>query len=189
MVWWPVRVVGGNAKGRRLRGTLSPAARPTTERVRAAIFNILGSGIFQDGRVLDLYAGSGSLGIESLSRGAAWADFVEQNRRQCEVIRGNLANTGFEGQARVHCADVEKYLTALTGPYRLVLMDPPYKFLELGEFLESMAQVDGLVEDDGTVVVGHSRRLDLQPSYGSLHQFSHRRYGDNVVDFYSKGDS
>ena len=182
-----VRVVGGQAKGRRLRGTISPAARPTTERVRAAIFNILLPDLFRGGRVLDLYAGSGSLGIESLSRGAAWADFVEQNRRQCEVIRANLLDTGFSAQARVHCADVEKYLAALTGPYRLVLMDPPYKFLELGEFLESLAQVDGLVEDDGTVVVGHSRHLELQSGYGSLHLFSHRRYGDNVVDFFRKG--
>ena len=76
---------------------------------------------------------------------------------------------------------------ALAGPYRLVLMDPPYKFLELGEFLESMAQVDGLVEDNGTVVVGHSRHLELQSGYGSLHLFSHCRYGDNVVEFYRKG--
>lgn len=182
-----MRVVGGKAKGRRLRGTISPAARPTTGRVRAAIFNIIRPELFEEGRVLDLYAGSGSLGIEALSRGAAWADFVEQNRRQCEVIRGNLLNAGFDGQARVLCADVEKYLTALTGPYRLVLMDPPYRFLELGDFLESLAQVDGLVEVDGTVVVGHSRHLEIQSSYGSLHLFSHRRYGDNVVDFFRKG--
>ena len=184
-----MRVVGGKAKGRRLRGTLSPAARPTTERVRAAIFNILLPDLFREGRVLDLYAGSGSLGIESLSRGAAWADFVEQNRRQCEVIRGNLRNTGFDGQSQVHCAAVEKYLTALTGPYRLVLMDPPYKFLELGQLLETLANIDGLVEDGGTVVVGHSRHLELQSGYGSLHLFSHRRYGDNVVEFFRKGVS
>lgn len=182
-----MRVVGGKAKGRRLRGTLSPAARPTTGRVRAAIFNIIRPEFFEDSRVLDLYAGSGSLGIESLSRGAAWADFVEQNRRQCEVIRGNLHNAGFDTQAQVHCADAEDYLTALTGPYRLVLMDPPYKFLELGEFLESLARIDGLVQDEGTVVAGHSRHLELQAAYGSLQLFSHRRYGDNVVDFFRKG--
>ena len=184
-----MRVVGGRAKGRRLRGTLTSAARPTTERVRAAIFNILRPELFLDGRVLDLYAGSGSLGIEALSRGAGWADFVEQNRRQCEVIRGNLANTGFDSQAQTYCADVEKYLTALPGPYRLVLMDPPYRFLELGGLLESMGEIDGLVDDDGTVVVGHSRHLELQAEYGSLRLFSHRRYGDNVVNFFQKGVS
>ena len=184
-----MRVVGGRAKGRRLRGTLTSAARPTTERVRAAIFNILRPELFLDGRVLDLYAGSGSLGIEALSRGAGWADFVEQNRHQCEVIRGNLANTGFDSQAQTHCADVEKYLTALPGLYRLVLMDPPYRFLGLGGLLESMGEIDGLVDDDGTVVVGHSRHLELQTEYGSLRLFSHRRYGDNVVNFFQKGVS
>lgn len=184
-----MRVIGGKAKGRRLRGTLTSAARPTTERVRAAIFNILRPELFIDGRVLDLYAGSGSVGIEALSRGAGWVDFVEQNRRQCEVIQGNLANTGFDSQAQVHCADVEKCLGALPGPYRLVLMDPPYRFLELGGLLESMAAIDGLVQDDGTVVVGHSRHLDLQTEYRPLQLFSHRRYGDNVVDFFQKGVS
>lgn len=182
-----MRVVGGKAKGRRLRGTLSPAARPTTGRVRAAIFNILRPDWFQEGRVLDLYAGSGSLGIESLSRGAAWADFVEQNRRQCDVIRGNLLNAGFEGQSQVHCADVERYLTETPGPYRLVLMDPPYRFLELGELLESISKIEGLVADDGIVVAGHSRHLELEPGYSSLSLFSHRQYGDNVVDFFRKG--
>ena len=184
-----MRVIGGKAKGRRLRGTVSPGARPTTERVRSAIFNILTPEFFRDGRVLDLYAGSGSLGIEALSRGAAWADFVEQDRGQCDVIQDNLANAGFSGQGKVYCTDVEKGLPGLLGPYRLVLMDPPYRFLELGGLLETIAGIPGLVEDEGTLVAGHSRRLELQPGYGDLHLFSHRRYGDNVVDFYQKGDS
>ena len=96
-----MRVVSGKAKGRRLRGTISPGGRPTTERVRAAIFNIIDPGQFQGERVLDLYAGSGSLGIEALSRGAAWADFVEQDRRQCQVIQLNLETTGFADCASV----------------------------------------------------------------------------------------
>ncbi|PKB78949.1 MAG: 16S rRNA (guanine(966)-N(2))-methyltransferase RsmD [SAR202 cluster bacterium Io17-Chloro-G9] len=184
-----MRVVGGKAKGRRLKGTLSPGARPTTERVRSAIFNILTPDIFRDGHVLDLYAGSGSLGIEALSRGAAWADFLEQNRRQCDVIQANLADTGLKDQARVYCTEVEKGLAGLAGPYRLVMLDPPYRFLELGRVLETIASIQGLVEDDGTVVVGHSRHLELQSLYGNLHLFSHRRYGDNVVDFFHKGEN
>ena len=139
--------------------------------------------------MLDLYAGSGSLGIEALSRGAAWADFVEQDRVQCDVIRDNLANAGFSRQGRVFCTDVEKGLPGLPGPYRLVLMDPPYRFLELGGLLDTIAGIQGLVEDEGTLVAGHSRRLELQSGYGDLHLFSNRRYGDNVVDFYQKGDS
>ena len=181
-----MRVVGGKVRGRPLRGTISPGARPTTERVRAAIFNILDPDSYCDRKVLDLYAGSGSLGIEALSQGAAWADFVEHSHRQCEVIKANLENTGFSRQARVYCADAVKSLESLDGPYQSVLLDPPYRLLNLGEVLEKIASVAGLVDNQGIVVVGHSKHLELLPSYGDLILESHRRYGDNVVDFYTK---
>ena len=76
--------------------------------------------------MLDLFAGSGALGIEALSRGAAWADFVERDRRQCQVIRSNLEVTGFSPIARVHCSDVNKCLYTLDGGYSVMLLDPPY---------------------------------------------------------------
>ncbi len=181
-----MRVVGGKAKGRRLRGTISPGGRPTTERVRAAIFNILSPQLYQGGRVLDLYAGSGSLGIEALSRGARWADFVEQDRRQCAVIQDNLETTKFRSNATVHCSTVHAALKNLVGPYQLVMLDPPYKLENLDEVLEEMAGVPDLVDLNGTVVVGHSKRVTLQPEYGPLRMISHRSYGDNVVDFYER---
>ena len=181
-----MRVVGGKANGRPLRGTISPGARPTTERVRGAIFNILDPDSYYNKKVLDLYAGSGSLGIEALSQGAAWADFVERNHRQCDVIRSNLETTGFRQQSKVYCADAVKALKGLDGPYQLVLLDPPYKLQNLGEVLEKIASVPGLVDNQGIVVVGHSRHLELLPRYESLYLESHRRYGDNVVDFYIK---
>ena len=181
-----MRVVGGEAKGRRLKGTIAPGARPTTERVRAAIFNILDPDSYQDKRVLDLFAGSGSLGIEALSQGAAWADFVERDRKQCEIIRSNLENTGFSQQAKVYQADATRVLQTLDGPYQLILLDPPYVLQNIGEVLEKIASVPGLVDDQGVVVVGHSRHLELLPHYGSLLLESHRRYGDNVVEFYAK---
>ena len=179
-----MRVVGGTAKGRRLTGTISPDARPTTERVRAAIYNIINPNLYQEGRVLDLYAGSGSLGIEALSRGASWADFVERDQRQCGVIKSNLDNTGFGSCGTVHCAQVEGSLTNLEGPYQLVLLDPPYRLQTLGEVVEKIGSVQGLVDQGGMVIAGHSRHLALLPDYGPLRLVSHRRYGDNLVDFY-----
>ena len=179
-----MRVVGGTAKGRRLMGTISPEARPTTERVRAAIFNIIRPDLYHEGRVLDLYAGSGSLGIEALSRGAAWADFVERDRRQCGVIQSNLENIGLGSRGRVHCALVEGSLVNLAGPYQLVLLDPPYRLQTLGEVLEKIGSIQGLVDQGGIVVAGHSRHLTLLPDYGPLRLVSNRRYGDNLVDFY-----
>ena len=183
-----MRVVGGNARGIRLKGAVSSGTRSTTGRVRAAIFNILRGEFYQQGRVLDLFAGSGSLGIEALSRGAAWADFVEQDRRQCEVIRSNLEATGFGSNTQVHCADVNRSLGVMGGPYQLVLLDPPYAMKGLDDLLERIAGMPLLVASSGMVVVGHSRFLDLQSQYGPLRRISLRRYGDNFVEFYQRED-
>ena len=181
-----MRVVAGKAKGSRLRGATSAAVRPTTERVRAAIFNILQPQTYEGQWVLDLYAGTGSLGIEALSRGAKWADFVEQDRRQCAVIQSNLNATGFRDFSSVRCNSVESSLARLTGPYQLVLLDPPYRLQTLGDVLDAIASTPGLVDSGGMVVAGHSKRSNLHEAYGSLRITSQRRYGDNAVDFYCK---
>ncbi|HCL25291.1 MAG TPA: 16S rRNA (guanine(966)-N(2))-methyltransferase RsmD [Dehalococcoidia bacterium] len=172
------------AKGRRLKGAVSSGTRATTERVRAAIFNILNPDQYQGGRVLDLYSGSGSLGIEALSHGAGWADFVEWDRRQSAVITSNLETTGFSAQGSVHRTDVLQALQTLPGNYDLVLLDPPYKMGGLDSLMESIASQSGLVVDGGVVIAGHSKRVDLKESYGPLQLTSHRQYGDNVVDFF-----
>ncbi len=179
-----MRVAGGIAKGRRLKGAVSSGTRATTERVRAAIFNILNPDQYQGGRVLDLYSGSGSLGIEALSHGAGWADFVEWDRRQSAVITSNLETTGFYAQGSVHRTDVLQALQTLPGNYDLVLLDPPYKMGGLDSLMESIASQSGLVVDGGVVIAGHSKRVDLKESYGPLQLTSHRQYGDNVVDFF-----
>ena len=179
-----MRIAGGDAKGQRLKGAVSSGTRATTERVRAAIFNILDPEQYQGGRVLDLFAGSGSLGIEALSHGAGSADFVEWDRRQSAVITSNLESTGFSSQGHVHRLDVLQALQNLPGRYDLVLLDPPYKMGRLDSLLDKIASQPGLIVDDGVVIAGHSKREDLKETYGSLRLTSHRRYGDNVIDFF-----
>ena len=179
-----MRIAGGDAKGQRLKGAVSSGTRATTERVRAAIFNILDPEQYQGGRVLDLFAGSGSLGIEALSHGAGSADFVEWDRRQSAVITSNLESTGFSSQGHVHRLDVLQALQTLPGRYDLVLLDPPYKMGRLDSLLDKIASQPGLIVDDGVVIAGHSKREDLKETYGSLRLTSHRRYGDNVIDFF-----
>ena len=183
-----MRVVGGIAKGRNLASPAIPGARPTLELVRGAIFNILGSNLIEGARIADLFAGTGSLGIEGLSRGAAGADFVEQHPRQCAVIRSNLESTGLSNRGQVHCMKVERALQVLKGPYGVVFMDPPYRLKTLDPVLETLAQ-SGLMEAEGVVVVGHSKRLGLKERYGSLSKVRSRRYGDSVVDFFSSEGS
>lgn len=181
-----MRVVGGVAKGRRLRGAVVSGTRPTSELVRGAIFNVLGPFDVGPVRALDMYAGSGSLGIEALSRGASWADFLERNPRQCAAIKENLASTAFTDKAQVYCMDVENALALLETRYRLVLMDPPYKLSSLDAVLDRLTTSD-LLEEDATVVVGHSKRLSLRSNYRSLSLVGSYRYGDSAVDFLEMG--
>lgn len=167
-----------------MKGAVVPGVRPTTERVRAAVFNILPVEQYLDRKALDLFAGTGSLGIEALSRGAEWADFVERDRRQCSVIRENLASSGFGGRARVLQSDVIRSLNALPGGYGLVLLDPPYRMGAFHDVMEGIARQPFLITADGMVVAGHSRQTELRAAYGSLRRVIFRQYGDNVVDFY-----
>ena len=180
-----MRIAGGNEKGRRLKGATSSKTRATTERVRSAIFNILDPDRYEGGRVLDLFAGTGSLGIEALSHGARSADFVELDRRQSEVISSNLTSTGFASQGHVHCMDVMQALIALPGNYDLVLLDPPYGMSGLDDLIEKISSKSRLIVDGGVVVVGHSKHRALTEKYGFLNLTSHRQYGDNVVDFFA----
>ncbi len=179
-----MRVGGGEARGRRLKGAAAPGVRPTTERVRAAIFNILAVERYREGRVLDLFAGTGSLGIEALSRGAGWADFVERDRRQCAVIRENLAAAGFGGRAAVRQGDAVRSLPALPGGYCLALLDPPYRAGAFHSVMDALACRPGLVAPQGLVVAGHSRQTELRAAYGGLRRIILRQYGDNVIEFY-----
>jgi 16S rRNA (guanine966-N2)-methyltransferase len=178
-----MRVIAGQAKGLRLKRPAVYHLRPTSDLVRGAIFDILVSLGADSTRVLDLYAGSGALGIEALSRGAHWCDFVEQDRAACAIIRENLALAGFQERGQVHCLPVEKALNRLRGPYDLVLMDPPYG----GEGAEAVvARVAGspLVGSGSTLVVEHPWRRLPADHWGPFALVSRKRHGDTGVSIY-----
>ena len=185
-----MRVIAGRAKGHRLAGPPSRATRPTSDLVRGAIFSALDSMGADLSRALDLYAGSGALGIEALSRGAQRCDFVERDARACASIRQNLSKTGFEGQGEVLCLPVERALARLSGPYTLVLADPPYLpagrhgALEAATALEGLAE-RGLMEVGGTVLVlEHSSREEAPERLAGLTQVKTLRHGDSAVSVY-----
>jgi 16S rRNA (guanine966-N2)-methyltransferase len=179
-----MRVIAGRAKGHRLAGPAKGGAtRPTSDLVRGAIFSALESMGVELTRVLDLYAGSGALGIEALSRGGQWCDFVEKDARTCASIRENLAKTRFDGLAKVHCAPVERALARLEGPYTLVLADPPYA-QEAAPSLERLVEA-GLAEAGRTVLVlEHSSREEGPERLGGLSQVKTLRHGDSAVSIY-----
>ena len=141
--------------------------------------------------MLDLFAGTGSLGIEALSRGVPEADFVESNRRQCLRIRENLHDLGLSQGAKVHCREAAQALPELEGPYHLVLMDPPYRMTDLSPVLNPLGELSleaSPLELGAMVVVGHSKRVQLADRYGTLSRTDARRYGDSMVDFFIKED-
>ncbi len=178
-----MRVIAGQAKGHRLAGPPSRATRPTSDLVRGAIFSALESMGVELTRVLDLYAGSGALGIEALSRGGQWCDFVEKDARACASIRKNLAKTRFDVLAKVHCAPVERALARLEGPYTLVLADPPYA-QEAAPSLERLVE-SGLAEAGRTVLVlEHSSREEGPERLGGLSHVKTLRHGDSAVSIY-----
>ena len=180
-----MRVIGGTAGGQTLKGPPRSGARPTSDRVREAIFEILASHDVLMGSVLDLYSGTGAMGIEALSRGAAHCDFVEADARACELIRENLARTGLLDRARVYPLQVAKALPRLRGPYDLVVADPPYEYdraeMELADLIDR-----GLLAEDGILVVEHSKRRGWPAELAGREQLTVRRYGDTRVTLYSR---
>ena len=180
-----MRVIAGSAKGRRLKGPRdrSGRTRPSSDLVRGAVFSALASMDADMSRVLDLYAGSGALGIEALSRGAETCDFVERDPGACAVIKENLAATGFAEQATVLCAPVARVLQRLQGTYTLVLADPPYEDREAGPLLAQLA-ASALVSEGTVLVLEHSAREEPRGELGNLSLVSVRRHGDSAVSIY-----
>ena len=178
-----MRVIAGRAKGHRLAGPASRGTRPTSDLVRGAVFSALEAMGADMTRTLDLYAGSGALGIEALSRGGQWCDFVEKDGRACASIRENVAKTKFGGQAKVHCTAVERAHGRLEGPYTLVLADPPYAS-EAASVLEGLADW-GLVEVGRTVLaLEHSSREEGPERLAGLSRVKTLRHGDSAVSIY-----
>ena len=182
-----MRITGGIARGRQLKLPKNCSIRPTTDRVREAIFSILASLAGDWSRGLDLYAGSGALGIEALSRNAGWVDFVDLEPRCCVIIKQNLANAGLEQKAHVYCLSVSKALSVLDGEYDIIFIDPPYSDTTLESLITQLAGSKYL-KDKSLVVVSHASRLPLVDNYGKLYLAKERRYGDTCISIYCKED-
>lgn len=181
-----LRILGGEARGRRLRSLPDRGTRPTAGRVKESLFNILAARV-PGSRVLDLFAGTGSLGLEALSRGAARAVFVEADPRCRGVIEENLRTLGFEGRALVVAGDAAAAVSALgkrAERFDLVFLDPPYGKGLLVPALEAVA-ASGLPAPGARVVAEHAAREALPQRVGTLVRRDVRRYGDTALSFYA----
>lgn len=176
-----MRIVGGNLGGRVLRAPRGAATRPTSEKVREAIFAIVGD--LEGAHVLDLFAGSGALGIEALSRGAAHATFVDSGKPALAAIRGNLDALGLADRAAILAIDaVAAARRAPAAPWRAVFIDPPYAS-DLAQ-RAALALPAAHLAPGAVIVIEHDRRGTPPDALGSLLRTDQRRYGDTMVTFF-----
>ncbi len=182
-----MRVVAGAQKGRRLKKPDGNALRPTSARVREALFSIL-SPRLRGARVADLYAGTGALGLESLSRGAAYAVFVERDTASLRVLRENVTRCGYDEQSAVLAQDVDTFLASL--PFReeppmfdIVFADPPYHTVDPVRLLARLGP-GGAIAPLGLVVLEHFRKHAAPSAVGPLTQTRQSRYGDTMLTFF-----
>ena len=181
-----IRISGGTHRGRRVRLSKGVDLRPTSGRVRGAIFSILGTEVVAGARVLDLYAGSGALGIEALSRGASWVDFVEQNDMLVKQIRANLHDLSLDESGHVYRATVQTSLDIVTGRYDLVFADPPYD-MDTWDTLMTDLEARDLINEYGYLVAEHRRDTSMADRYGKLARLAVHRYGDTSVSVFTAG--
>jgi len=180
-----MRVTGGKVRGTHLKTLPRRSIRPTTNIVRQAIFSLLENSTANWQYVLDLYAGSGALGIEALSRGTGWVDFVDHRKSCCDIIKTNLEKIGELGRAHIYCCSVDKALTFLSSKYGIIFIDPPYSDPSANNLLTNLAK-SKLLGENSAIMLCHANRFPLNPDYDGLHLVKQRRYGDTFIFMYQK---
>lgn len=184
-----MRVISGTARGRKLVSFSGDKIRPTSDKVKGAIFNIIASnfGHLDDMNVLDLFSGTGNLGIEALSRGAARAVFVDEHSASIKILKENIDICGFAERSEIILATVEsgiKLLSKKEARFNLVFLDPPY---EKGLIKKTMEEIvgNGVLEDGAVLIAEHSLREQPLMEYGGLTLTDRRKYGDTEISIYS----
>ena len=176
-----MRVTGGSGRGLRLKAPAGSRVRPTSDKVKQALFNILGEKV-ADALFLDLFAGAGGIGIEALSRGAGRVVFVDASRASLNLVGHNIEQTGFAEQSLTVLSKAESFLKKPSGPYDIVFLDPPYAD-EMQPLLELIAGA-GILKPDSIVIAEHFKKQPSPASAGGLTLYREAKYGDTVLAFY-----
>jgi 16S rRNA (guanine966-N2)-methyltransferase len=179
-----MKIIGGTAKGRNILFPAKSSVRPTTDRIKGSLFNILSS--VSDKRFLDVFAGSGSIGMEALSRGAAFATFIEINIMLCKYIKENLLKCGFDGRFEIFTMGVNNAIHTLQNKnerFDIIFADPPYQNGLVEETIGYLANGE-LFAKGGFLIIQHSVREGFSRAAGSgIDIFDERRYGDSMLSF------
>jgi len=182
-----LRVISGSRKGFKLKAPKGLDTRPTQDRIKESLFNIIGK-IHEESIVLDLFSGSGAIGIEFLSRGAKKSYFIDDSQESIRAINENLEKTNFKGQSKVYKNDVFRAIKALDKKKTTVdyiFMDPPYK-KELEKKTLKLICESQIINEGTTIIVEHGKGLVLEETLFCLKKIDERNYGDTTVTFYIK---
>jgi 16S rRNA (guanine966-N2)-methyltransferase len=185
-----MRIIAGSYRSRSLAAPAGLATRPTSDRLRETLFNVLSPRI-KGSNFLDLYAGSGAVGMEALSRGAAHVEFVERAEPALRVLRGNLARLGITAGFRIHSAGVGAVLRKMKqgAAIDLVFLDPPYDAAQ--EYAATLGLLGGtaagLLAEEAVVIAEHRKKEQLEDAYGALARTRLLEQGDAALSFYSPG--
>ncbi|PWW06351.1 16S rRNA (guanine(966)-N(2))-methyltransferase RsmD [Paenibacillus cellulosilyticus] len=180
-----MRVIAGTAKGRPLKAVPGMNTRPTTDKVKEAIFSMIGP-YFDGGLALDLFAGTGGLGIEVLSRGADKAIFIDREKISIDVIRQNVNAANLADRSEIYRNDADRAVKAMAKrgeQFRYIFLDPPYKMTNMDEMLLSIA-AHNLVEPDAIIVVEHDSSHLYPEQFGGFIQRKYAKYGETAVTIY-----
>lgn len=180
-----MRVIAGQAKGRFLKPVPGTHTRPTTDKVKESIFNMIYPYI-NGGDVLDLFAGTGGLGIEALSRGMEHAIFIDRNRKSIEVIKQNLETTGFSSQAEVYLNEAERALKVLYKRevhFDMVFLDPPYKLNMIEKLLHTFYEYT-LINSNGIIVTEHDSKVELAERIDHFRVIKKAIYGNTGITIF-----
>ena len=183
-----LRVISGSAKGHGLKTIKGDSTRPTSDKVKGAVFNIIAPYI-EGSSVLDMFAGTGSLGIEALSRGAAAAVFFDKSPQCCRIIKENLQHTKLTEKAAVYNIDYAAGISKMYNDgqkFDIIIMDPPYNKNFIQEALILLTKND-IIVDDGIIIAEHSVSDRLAESCGNLKMIDTRKYGDTMITIYKDG--
>ena len=179
-----MRVITGSARGAKLKTLEGVTTRPTSDRVKEAIFNIIQFDI-EGRKVLDLFAGSGQMAIEALSRGAAYAACVDQSGDAVKIIKDNLKKVKFDQKASVYQMDYLRYLSTCREKFDIIFLDPPYAEKYLENALRKISEID-ILSEGGIIVCERPREKAMPPQVGELVCSKDYNYGKTAVNIYSR---
>ena len=180
-----MRVITGKARGINLKTPEGLQTRPTTDRVKEALFSVIQFDV-PTAKVLDLFGGTGQLGIEALSRGAKWAVFVDESEKACKLIRENLKRTHLEQEGTVLRSDYLAYLRRCTEKFDIILLDPPYAEVFLENALKCITEID-ILETGGIIVTERPVGKELPYEFEGYTRSKDYKYGNTLITLYRKG--